>query len=106
MLTTVYFDKPPNQYAWIDLTLAVTEVLWLLPATARPADIEQAGHLFNATGLEVAGLQFSLLSASILPAQQTCWIEFRTGVSGTSTCWPRPVIPIANGQNPPIGLIT
>lgn len=34
MLTTVYFDKPPTHDAWIDLTLAVTEVFWLLPATA------------------------------------------------------------------------
>lgn len=82
MLTTLYFDKPPTQDAWIDLTLAVTEVFWLLPATARPADIEQAGHLFNAAGLDVAGLQFSRLPASMVPVQQTCWVEFRTSFFG------------------------
>lgn len=30
----VYFDKPPSQDAWIDFTLAVPEVFWLLPDEA------------------------------------------------------------------------
>lgn len=45
MSTTVYFDAPPSQDAWIDFTLAVTEMFWLLPASARPAGIDVAGQL-------------------------------------------------------------
>ncbi|HGM5336675.1 TPA: hypothetical protein ACKP2J_001090 [Serratia marcescens] len=78
MSMNVYFDTPPSQDAWIDLTLAVTEVFWLLPTLARPADIDQASDLFSGAVLDVAGLRFSQQSASMLPVQQTSWVEFQT----------------------------
>lgn len=78
MSMNVYFDSPPSQDAWIDLTLAVTEVFWLLPATARPVDIDQASDLFSDAVLDVAGLRFSQQPASMLLVQQVRWGEFRT----------------------------
>lgn len=73
----VYFDSPPSQDAWIDFNLAVAEVFWLLPAIARPADIDQASDLFRDAVLDVAGLLFSQQPASMLPVQQARWGEFR-----------------------------
>ncbi len=77
MITTVYFDMPPSRDAWIDLTLAVTEVFWLLPAMIRPADIDQASDLFSDAVLDVAGLQFSQQPGHMQPVQQTRWIDSR-----------------------------
>ncbi|CAI1049635.1 Uncharacterised protein [Serratia entomophila] len=82
MITTVYFDKPPSQDAWIDLTLAVTEVYWLLPATTRPVDINQASDLFSGAVLDVAGLQFSLQPGHMQPVQETLWIDSRQDFFG------------------------
>ncbi|WP_261435879.1 hypothetical protein [Serratia ficaria] len=82
MITIVYFDTPPSQDAWIDLTLAVTEVFWLLPAAVRPADIDQASDLFNDAVLDVVGLQFSQQPGHMQPVQQTLWVDSRQDFFG------------------------
>jgi predicted metal-binding membrane protein len=85
VITTVYFDTPPFQDAWIDLTLAVTEVFWLLPAAVRHADIGQASDLFSDAVLDVAGLQFSQLPGHMQPVQQTLWVDSRQDFSDPDT---------------------
>lgn len=47
MCTIIRFNKQPTQEEWIDFTLAVTEMFWLLPAAARPNGIDQASSLFR-----------------------------------------------------------
>lgn len=70
MSTTVYFDAPPSQDAWIDFTLAVTEMFWLLPASARPAGIDAAGQLFAGGAFAGPGIRLSSWPADNLPVQE------------------------------------
>ncbi|MEL5576508.1 hypothetical protein [Serratia marcescens] len=82
MSMNMYFDSPPSQDVWIDFTLAVTEVFWLLPATARPADIDQASDLFSDAVLDVAGLRFSQQPGHMQPVQQMLWADSRQSFFG------------------------
>ncbi|QGA59877.1 hypothetical protein GHA50_05565 [Klebsiella pneumoniae] len=57
MSMNVYFVASPSQDAWIDFTLAVTEVFWLLPEEAPPEGITEADQLFDGMIFEAAGLR-------------------------------------------------
>ena len=65
----MYFDTPPSQDAWIDFTLAVTEMFWLLPASARPAGIDAAGQLFAGGAFAGPSIRLSSWPADNLPVQ-------------------------------------
>jgi len=73
----VYFVASPSQDAWIDFTLAVTEVFWLLPDEARPEGITEAGQLFDGMVFETAGLRVSPESEENIPMQPLPYVEER-----------------------------
>lgn len=75
----VYFIAPPSQDAWIDFTLAVTEVFWLLPEEARPEGITEAGQLFDGMIFETAGLRVSPGSEENIPMQLVPYVKERMG---------------------------
>ncbi len=75
----VYFVAPPSQDAWIDFTLAVAEVFWLLPDEARPEGITEAGQLLDGMIFETAGLCVSPESEENSPMQPVPYVEERVG---------------------------
>lgn len=79
MSMNVYVVTPPSQNAWIDFTLAVTEVFWLLPYEARPEGVTQAGQLFDGMIFETAGLRVSPASGESIPMQPLSYVEERVG---------------------------
>ncbi|WP_413715647.1 hypothetical protein IBZ12_01915 [Serratia ureilytica] len=79
MSMNVYFDSPPSQDAWIDFTLAVTEVYWLLPDEARPEGIREAGQLFDGMTFETAGLRVSPGAEENIPMKPMPYVEARVG---------------------------
>lgn len=79
MSMNVYFVASPSQDAWIDFTLAVTEVFWLLPEEARPEGITEAGQLFDGMIFETAGLRVSPVAEVNIPMQPMPYVEERVG---------------------------
>ncbi|MGP0838113.1 hypothetical protein [Serratia sp. CY85251] len=79
MSMNVYFVAPPSQDAWIDFTLAVTEVFWLLPDEVRPEGITEAGQLFDGMIFETAGLRVSPVSEEDTLMQPVPYVEERVG---------------------------
>ncbi|MEB7586100.1 hypothetical protein NGC36_12520 [Serratia rubidaea] len=77
MSMNVYFVASPSQDAWIDFTLAVTEVFWLLPDEARPEGITEAGQLFDGMIFETAGLRVSPEPEENIPMQPVPYVEER-----------------------------
>lgn len=75
----VYFVATPSQDAWIDFTLAVTEVFWLLPEEARPEGITEAGQLFDGMIFETAGLRVSPGAEENIPMQPLPYVKERVG---------------------------
>ncbi len=73
----VYFVASPSLDVWIDFTLAVTEVFWLLPEEARPEGITEAGQLFDGMIFETAGLRVSPGSEENIPMQPMPYVEAR-----------------------------
>ncbi|EMX8467026.1 hypothetical protein AAH178_002919 [Serratia marcescens] len=92
MSMNVYFVAPPSQDAWIDFTLAVTEVYWLLPDEARPEGITEAGQLFDGMTFETAGLRVSPVPEDDSPNPSMPCVEERVGFFQRPDFFPRLVL--------------